>query len=610
MSTPDELLLLHDLQVRIAGRSIVTGLDLTVRAGRITALVGESGSGKSMTALATIGLQPRSAQVGGSALLGGEELVGRSAQEMRRTRSREIGMIFQEPGQSLSPVMKVATGFRHVLAVREGIRSRARAAARTRELLASVGLPEPDRTAASYPHELSGGELQRVVIALALSGDPSLLIADEPTTALDVTVQRGILDLLVRLVDELEIGVLLITHDMGVVGEIADDVVVLKDGDVVETGPVRRVLAAPEAPYTQALLSAVPRLSESLERVSSTAADRPAAGGATADRPAADGDAEGTAANSADGPGGEPAALADGPGGEPAALADGPGGEPAALPAEPGGEPAALAAEPLVVRVEGLSVEYHRRGGSHRALEDVGMEIRRGEIHGLVGESGSGKSTWGKALAGLVPAQARTLELDGVDPRTLGAAGRRAAYARVGLVFQDPASSLNPRRTVGWSIGEPLQLAGNVPGTEIARRVKHALDVVRLPASYTSRLPHELSGGQRQRVSIARALILEPALLIADEPTSALDVTIQAHVIEVLRDAIEATRFACVFISHDLAVVGSLADHVTVLRRGRAVEQGTAGEVLGDPQHEYTRALLASVPDPARRLREGDGTAA
>ncbi|MGP5266174.1 ATP-binding cassette domain-containing protein [Brachybacterium alimentarium] len=588
MSTPDELLLLHDLQVRIAGRSIVTGLDLTVRAGRITALVGESGSGKSMTALATIGLQPRSAQVSGSARLGGEELVGRSAQEMRRTRSREIGMIFQEPGQSLSPVMKVSTGFRHVLAVREGIRSRARAAARTRELLTSVGLPDPDRTAASYPHELSGGELQRVVIALALSGDPSLLIADEPTTALDVTVQRGILDLLVRLVDDLEIGVLLITHDMGVVGEIADDVVVLKDGDVVETGPVRRVLAAPEAPYTQALLSAVPRLSESLERVSSTAADRPAAGGAAADRLAADGDAEGTAANSADGPGGELAALADGP----------------------GGEPAALPAEPLVVRVESLSVEYHRRGGSHRALEDVGMEIRRGEIHGLVGESGSGKSTWGKALAGLVPAQARTLELDGVDPRTLGAAGRRAAYARVGLVFQDPASSLNPRRTVGWSIGEPLQLAGNVPRTEIARRVKHALDVVRLPASYTSRLPHELSGGQRQRVSIARALILEPALLIADEPTSALDVTIQAHVIEVLRDAIEATRFACVFISHDLAVVGSLADHVTVLRRGRAVEQGTAGEVLGDPQHEYTRALLASVPDPARRLREGDGTAA
>ncbi|MGP9844052.1 ATP-binding cassette domain-containing protein [Brachybacterium sp. 107] len=567
MSTADELLALRDLQVRIAGRSIVTGLDLTVRAGRITALVGESGSGKSMTALSTIGLQPRSAEVRGSARLDGAELVGCSPSEMRRIRSGQIGMIFQEPGQSLSPVMKVSTGFRHVLAVREGIRSRARAVTRTRELLASVGLPDPDRTAASYPHELSGGELQRVVIALALSGDPALLIADEPTTALDVTVQRGILDLLVRIVAERQIGVLLITHDMGVVGEIADEVVVLKEGDVVETGPVRQVLAAPEAPYTKALLAAVPRLAESLERADG------ARGGAARGRRAARTD-DGERADEA------PASAAAGP------------------------------TEHPVVRVDGLTVEYHRRGGSYLALDDVGMEIRRGEIHGLVGESGSGKSTWGKALAGLVPAQARTLEIEGVDPRTLGAAQRRAAYARVGLVFQDPASSLNPRRTVGWSIGEPLQLAGGTSRTDIARRVKRALEVVHLPASYVSRLPHELSGGQRQRVSIARALILEPALLIADEPTSALDVTIQAHVIDVLRDAIAETRFACVFISHDLAVVGSLADHVTVLRAGRAVEQGTARDVLGDPQHEYTRALLASVPDPERRLREGDGEAA
>ncbi|MGP9683025.1 ATP-binding cassette domain-containing protein [Brachybacterium sp. AOP3-A1-3] len=567
MSTADELLALRDLQVRIAGRSIVTGLDLTVRAGRITALVGESGSGKSMTALSTIGLQPRGAEVRGSARLDGAELVGRSPSEMRRIRSGQIGMIFQEPGQSLSPVMKVSTGFRHVLAVREGIRSRARAESRMQELLSSVGLPDPDRSAASYPHELSGGELQRVVIALALSGDPSLLIADEPTTALDVTVQRGILDLLVRIVAERQIGVLLITHDMGVVGEIADEVVVLKDGDVVETGSVRQVLSAPEAPYTQALLSAVPRLAESLERADG------ARGGAARGRRAARTD-DGERADEA------PASAAAGP------------------------------TEHPVVRVEGLSVEYHRRGGSHRALDDVGMEIRRGEIHGLVGESGSGKSTWGKALAGLVPAQARTLEIEGVDPRTLGAAQRRAAYARVGLVFQDPASSLNPRRTVGWSIGEPLQLAGGISRTDIARRVKRALEIVHLPASYVSRLPHELSGGQRQRVSIARALILEPALLIADEPTSALDVTIQAHVIDVLRDAIAETRFACVFISHDLAVVGSLADQVTVLRAGRAVEQGTARDVLGDPQHEYTRALLASVPDPERRLREGGGEAA
>ena len=552
--TADQLLVLDDLRVEIADRAVVTGLDLTVRSGRITALVGESGSGKSMTALATIGLQPRVAEVHGSARLGGEELVGRSAQEMRRIRSGRIGMIFQEPGQSLSPVMKVSAVFKDVLAQREGLRATARVRERTRELLDSVGLPDPDRTSRSYPHELSGGELQRVVIALALSGDPSLLIADEPTTALDVTVQRGILDLLVRIVQERRIGILLITHDMGVVGEIADEVVVLKDGEVVEQGGFRRVLSAPSEPYTTQLLSAVPRLAGSLER-----------SGRDEGR-----ENSGAAAETA----------------------------------------AATSSEASAVLVEGLSVEYRRRGGAHLALDDVSMEIRRGEIHGLVGESGSGKSTWGRALAGLVPLEARRLELDGVDPRTLSSAERRAAYARVGLVFQDPASSLNPRRTVGWSIGEPLKLAGRTSRAEIDRRVRHALEVVRLPASYASRLPHELSGGQRQRVSIARALILDPALLIADEPTSALDVTIQAHVIEVLRDAIEEARFACVFISHDLAVVGSLADQVTVLRRGRAVEQGSAQDVLGSPRHEYTRALLASVPDPERRLHGGEGRAA
>ena len=552
--TADQLLVLDELRVEIAGRAVVAGLDLTVRAGRITALVGESGSGKSMTALATIGLQPRVAEVHGSARLGGEELVGRSAQEMRRIRSGRIGMIFQEPGQSLSPVMKVSAVFKDVLAQREGLRATARVRERTRELLDSVGLPDPDRTARSYPHELSGGELQRVVIALALSGDPSLLIADEPTTALDVTVQRGILDLLVRIVQERRIGILLITHDMGVVGEIADEVVVLKDGEVVEQGGFRRVLSAPSEPYTTQLLSTVPRLAGSLER--SGRDERRENSGAAAETAAA------------------------------------------------------TSSEASAVLVEGLSVEYRRRGGAHLALDDVSMEIRRGEIHGLVGESGSGKSTWGRALAGLVPLEARRLELDGVDPRTLSSAERRAAYARVGLVFQDPASSLNPRRTVGWSIGEPLKLAGRTSRAEIDRRVRHALEVVRLPASYASRLPHELSGGQRQRVSIARALILDPALLIADEPTSALDVTIQAHVIEVLRDAIEEARFACVFISHDLAVVGSLADQVTVLRRGRAVEQGSAQDVLGSPRHEYTRALLASVPDPERRLHGDEGRAA
>ncbi|UVY84503.1 ABC transporter ATP-binding protein [Brachybacterium sp. NBEC-018] len=534
MTTASDLLVLDALHVAIAGRTIVSGLDLTVRRGRITALVGESGSGKSISALSTIGLQPAGAEVRGSARLDGEELVGLAPGPLRQVRAHRVGTVFQEPGQSLSPVMKVSAAFRDVLAVREDLRGAARVRERMRELLAAVGLPDPDRTAASYPHELSGGEMQRVVIALALSGDPDLLIADEPTTALDVTVQRGILELLRRIVEEREVGVLLITHDMGVVGEIADEVVVLKDGAVVETGSVREVLGNASAPYTRELLTAVPRLAEALEHAS-------AADGAAAE-----------------------------------------------------GEP--------VVRVEGLSVEYRRRGGAHRALDGVGMEVRPGQIHGLVGESGSGKSTWGKALAGLVPVEARTLELDGVDPRTLGRAARRRAYAQVGMVFQNPASSLNPRRTVGWSVGEPLRLEGTTSRADAARRVAAALEQVRLPASYARRLPHELSGGQRQRVSIARALIRRPSLLVADEPTSALDVTIQAHVIEVLREAIEEARFACVFISHDLAVVGSLADHVTVLRAGQAVEQGTAREVLGSPQHEYTRALLASIPDPERRL--------
>lgn len=544
MNDADELLVLSALRVRIAGRDIVSGLDLTVRRGRITALVGESGSGKSITAMSTIGLQPEVAEVSGSARLEGAELVGLPSAQLRRLRTDRVGTVFQDPGQSLSPVMKVSAMFRDVLAVREDLRGASRVRGRMLELLRSVGLPDPERTAASYPHELSGGEMQRVIIALALSGDPDLLIADEPTTALDVTVQRGILDLLRRIVDEYEVGILLITHDMGVVGEIADDVVVLRDGTRQESGTVRQVLTAPASPYTQELLAAVPRLSEMLERSAGTA-------------PAAD-----------------------------------------------------EKDEPPVVRVDGLSVQYHRRGGGHRALEDVSMQVRRGEIHGLVGESGSGKSTWGRALAGLVPLEAHTLELDGVDPRALGRAARREAYARVGMVFQNPASSLNPRRSVGWSIGEPLLLAGERDRVGTARRVREALELVRLPASYTERLPHELSGGQRQRVSIARALIRRPSLLIADEPTSALDVTIQAHVIEVLRDAIEEARFACVFISHDLAVVGSLADQVTVLRAGRAVEQGPARSVLGDPQHEYTRALLASIPAPEHRLREGDPPAA
>ncbi|GAB2542993.1 ATP-binding cassette domain-containing protein [Brachybacterium huguangmaarense] len=557
------LLALRDLRVAFGGREVVCGIDADVRAGAITALVGESGSGKSMTALAAIGLLPPGARATGSASLRGDELLGLPEHELRRVRARRIGMIFQEPAQSLSPVITVGRAFRDILAVREGIRSKGRAAERTRELLGAVGLADPVRAAASYPHELSGGEMQRMIIALALSGDPELLIADEPTTALDVTVQRGVLELLGRIVAERGIGVLLITHDMGVVGEIADQVVVLHEGRAVESGPVGDVLSRPSDPYTRELLTAVPRLSEALERAREDVAPR--------DADAARGGS--TAVGAGSSTGSSSTSSAD-------------------------------AAPPALV-VRDLSVEYRRRGMAHRALEGASVTIRHGEIHGLVGESGSGKSTWGKAIAGLVPSTSQTLEIDGVDPQALRGGARRDLYRRLGMVFQDPASSLNPRRTVGWSIAEPLRLGGRAgnDGSDVDARVRAALESVRLPASFARRLPHELSGGQRQRVSIARALILEPSLLIADEPTSALDVTTQAHVIDVLREAVAATDLACLFISHDLAVVGMLADSVTVLRAGRVVEQGPTARVLGDPREEYTRALIAAVPDPARRAR-------
>jgi peptide/nickel transport system ATP-binding protein len=566
------LLSLHGLHISIGGHEVVSDLELEVRSGQITALVGESGSGKSMTAMATIGLQPTAAEVSGSITLQGDELVGLTAEQMRQVRSRRIGMIFQEPGQSLPPVARIAKVFRHVLEVREHLRSRTDVERRTHELLGAAGLIAPERIAVSYPHELSGGELQRVLIALALAGDPALLIADEPTTALDVTIQRGILDLLSGIASERDVGILLITHDMGVVGEIADDVVVLREGQRVEHGSVTQVLGSPRAPYTQELLTAVPRLSDALEHARTRRRTTPTDDGTDHDGARSGSTADGDRADA-------PAADA-----------------------------------PAVVRIEDLSVDYRRRGTTLHALDKVSVEIARGQVHGLVGESGSGKSTWGKALAGLVPASATELRIDGSDPSTLGRADRRALYRHIGMVFQDPASSLNPRRTVGWSISEPLLLGGRHGGSDarptrtrrsnaqIDSAVRDALDLVHLPSSMATRLPHELSGGQRQRVSIARALIHRPSLLIADEPTSALDVTTQAHVIEVLQDAVAATQLACIFISHDLSVVGMMADTVTVLRKGHAVEQGRASDVLGSPQHAYTQELLASIPDPARRV--------
>ncbi|MEV4808882.1 ABC transporter ATP-binding protein [Micromonospora avicenniae] len=530
-----------------------------LRRGQVLALVGESGSGKSVTAMAALGLLPANARVSGSITLAGEELVGAEPRLLREVRGGRIGTIFQEPTSALNPVFTIEDQVAEAIRTHRAVSRRA-AAARVRELLSAVGLDDPERVARAHPHELSGGQLQRAMIAMAISSDPLLLIADEPTTALDVTVQAGILDLLRDLRTRLDMAVLLITHDMGVVADLADDVVVLRDGRLVEKAPVAQLFADPRHEYTRALLHAVPQLPE---------LRLPGAASAEPRQP-------------------EPSTKPPSPQPETATI----------------GEPA--------VRVRDLVVEYpgRRRDRRVRAVDGVSLDIAQGEVLALVGESGSGKSTIGRALAGLVPVTAGTVQVVGVDvthaaARALHRRELRRLRARMGIVFQDPASSLNPRRTIGASVAEPLSLHTDLTADAQRERVDELLEAVELPRRMRERYPYEMSGGQRQRVAIARAIALDPALLIADEPTSALDVSVQARILELFRSVQQRFGFACLFISHDLAVVDQLADRVAVLHNGRMVEQGPAATVLRAPEHPYTSRLLASAPvaDPARQAQ-------
>ncbi|RZT79716.1 peptide/nickel transport system ATP-binding protein [Micromonospora violae] len=514
--------------------------------GQVLALVGESGSGKSVTAMAALGLLPATARVSGSITLAGTELIGAEPSLLRDVRGGQIGTIFQEPMTALNPVFTIGDQVAEAIRAHRPVTHSA-ANARVLELLATVGLDDPARVARSYPHELSGGQLQRAMIAMAISCDPLLLIADEPTTALDVTVQAGILDLLRDLRTRLDMAVLLITHDMGVVADVADDVVVLRDGQIVEQALAAQLFAAPRHEYTRALLHAVPTLPE-------LRLDEP---------------------------------------------------EPATPPAH---EPRPLdnaAATTPVVLLRNVVVDYpgRRRGRPVRAVDDVSLHIDQGELVALVGESGSGKSTLGRALAGLVPVTAGTVTVAGIEVGNASRRELRAFRSQLGIVFQDPASSLNPRRTVGASIAEPLSLHTDLRGDAQRRRVDELLDAVELPSRLRDRHPYEMSGGQRQRVAIARAIALNPALLIADEPTSALDVSVQARILELLRSLQSQFGFSCLFISHDLAVVEQLADRVAVLHRGRVVEEGPANDVLRAPRHPYTSRLLAAAPvaDPAQQ---------
>ncbi|OIH94432.1 ABC transporter ATP-binding protein [Curtobacterium sp. MCBA15_001] len=558
----DPILQVEGLRVAFSGAEpVVRDVSFALTPGRVLALVGESGSGKSVSAMSVLGLLPPQARVSGSIRFRGQELVGATTEQLRAVRGAGIGVVFQEPMNSFTPVLSIGTQIAEAVRAHPRGLDRAGVSARIDELLRAAGLSDPARIRRAYPHELSGGQLQRAMIAMALAGDPVALIADEPTTALDVTVQAGTLDLLRGLCRERDLAVLLITHDMGVVADVADEVLVMRRGEPVEHGAVDALFRAPRADYTRALLAAVPVLEAGPASATQLASDD-ATGGADASRASPHRH-------------GRPAAGAS--------VRDRRRGP-----------------SPVVARVRDVSVRYERRGAP--TVSGIDFELRAGETLGLVGESGSGKSTIGRALAGLVPVVAGSVEVDGSDLRTARGRRLRQVRSRVGIVFQDPASSLNPRQTIGWSIAEPLLVHGS-DAAERARRVRDLLEAVQLDPTWAERFPHELSGGQRQRVAVARALALRPALVIADEPTSALDVTVQAAVLELLSALQDEFGFGMLLISHDLAVVRQLADEVVVLRDGRVVERGATAVVLDDPQEDYTRMLLAAAPvaDPARQ---------
>ncbi|MBK8438466.1 MAG: ABC transporter ATP-binding protein [Rhodobacter sp.] len=532
---PDVVLTVDHLTVSVRTESglgpLVRDLSFALRRGETLCIAGESGSGKSITALAVMGLLPPPAVrvTGGRIALGPVVLTDLPESQMRSIRGDRIAMIFQEPMTSLNPVMTVGSQLAEAIRAHETV-SRRDARARALEALRAVRLSQPERRMGQYPHELSGGMRQRVMIAMALALRPEVLIADEPTTALDVTVQREVLDLLRDLQRETGTAIILITHDMGVVAEMADRVIVMRHGTMVEEAPAAQLFAAPQAQYTRDLLAAVPRMGNGATR-----------GPVTTDP---------------------------------------------------------------VARLSDVVVRFPLKGGvlgrtTHQvhAVEGVSFDIRRGETFALVGESGCGKSTIAKAMVGLVPHQGR-IEVAGQPLVGLVGVGLKALRRRVQMVFQDPMAALDPRMTVGDQIAEPLLIHGI--GTTPDRRARAAdlMARVGLTADQLDRYPHEFSGGQRQRICIARALALQPDLIIADESVSALDVSVQAKVLDLLRALQQEFGIAFLFISHDMAVVENISDRVGVMYLGQIVELGTRRQVFGNPQHPYTRRLIEAVPVP------------
>jgi len=522
----------------------VKDVSLEVRAGEVLAIVGESGSGKTVTAKTILGLLPETAVSSGAVLINGANVISLSPGRLRQIRGRDVAMVFQEPSTALNPVFtvgwQIAEGIRaHAGANGGGRVSAKEAKARAIEALGRVGIPDPEHRVNYYPHQFSGGQKQRVVIAAALALNPGLIVADEPTTALDVTVQAEILELLRDLRDKYGTSIVLITHNMGVVADLADRVVVMYQGDVVEEAPAKTLFAEPRQAYTRNLLAAVPHLG------------RNSASAGLTERRYQD--------------------------------------------------------EEVLVAAENLEIEYPGRLGApaFKAVDGVSFTLSKGEVFGLVGESGSGKTTIGRAIAGLNRTTGGSLKVLGYEMLNLRERTFKPLRKDIGFVFQDPAASFNPQLTIGECIAEPMLIHTRPSDAQARKRVGELLESVQLPASYAGRYPHELSGGQRQRASLARALSLNPRLLIADEPTSALDVSVQAKVLELFRDIQEEFGFGCLFISHDLAVVDILSSWVGVLYKGKLVEQGIGSQVMGNPQHDYTRRLIASlpVPDPAEQAK-------
>ena len=525
----------------------VDGVSFTIPRGTVVGVVGESGSGKSVTARSIIKLLPETATTSGAVMLskrdgtGELDVLSLSGEDLQRMRGSEAAMVFQEPNSVLNPVYTIGWQIEEGLRA-HGMKDKKQLRAKAIDILKKVGIPDAETRVDYYPHQFSGGQKQRIVIAMALVLNPGLILADEPTTALDVTVQAEILDLLRLAKDEFGASVLIITHNMGVIADLADQVVVMYRGHVVEQGDVEQVFYHPNHPYTKRLLASVPRIGQQLvvRDLDGRVIER-------------DGD---------------------------------------------------WRDQPIAVEAKGLTITYpgHLMQPDFVAVDGIDFTIRRSEVLGLVGESGSGKSTTGRAIAGLQKVSGGSLKVLGVEMNGVKERDFKPKRADIGFVFQDPGSSFNPLMTIAQNVAEPLIVHGKYRDVAEAREyVGDLLEMVQLPRVYMNRFPHELSGGQRQRASLARALALKPSLLIADEPTSALDVSVQAKVLELFKRLQAEIGFACLFITHDLAVVDMLADRVMVMHKGRIVEHGDTEDIMQHPQDPYTRKLLASLPVPDPR---------